>query len=69
MPTDDKYYRVRWQEQRRLLTAVMDSCNRSCMSCINFTERTESCLKAGDARPPARVIAYGCEQWEEDIPF
>jgi hypothetical protein len=41
---------------------------RCCLNCLQFNEKTETCALA-KARPPARVIAYGCPKWEEDIPF
>jgi len=42
----------------------------SCISCINFTEEAEFC-KLYKARPPARVIAFGCSSYfdQEEIPF
>lgn len=45
----------------------------SCMNCINFREhQSETCgLTNPLIRPPARIIAYGCPQWEDkdEIPF
>ncbi|WLJ71057.1 hypothetical protein [Sphingomonas phage Kimi] len=43
---------------------------RSCIACDHFLEQTEQCTKYG-ARPPARVIAFGCPSFEDDndIPF
>lgn len=42
---------------------------QSCLNCENFDEKNELC-KLCNLRPPARVIAYGCPQWEYDeIPF
>lgn len=42
---------------------------RTCITCMKFVENTEHCSQFG-ARPPARVIAYGCPQYEnDDIPF
>lgn len=43
---------------------------QSCLNCDNFIEKTEIC-KLANQRPPAKVIAYGCPQWDdkEDIPF
>jgi len=43
----------------------------SCLSCDHFNEREETCSKANDQRPPARVIAFGCEKYQDndDIPF
>lgn len=47
--------------------AVVDG-RRTCLTCLWFDEKTEQCSKAA-ARPPARVIAFGCPAYEEDIPF
>lgn len=42
---------------------------RTCITCMHFVENTEHCSQFG-ARPPARVIAYGCPSYEnDDIPF
>lgn len=42
----------------------------SCISCLAFNEASEWCKTYG-ARPPARVIAFGCESYddEDEIPF
>lgn len=40
---------------------------RSCVNCMNF--HGEGCDLAQGQRPPAKVIALGCESWEHDIPF
>lgn len=69
MPTDSDHYKKEWRERLALLTRANEACLRSCMSCEFFTERTEGCELAQGARPPARIIAYGCERWVEDIPF
>lgn len=39
-----------------------------CPNCLNFDEKLEQC-KLAAARPPARVIAFGCERFDFDIPF
>lgn len=39
-----------------------------CPNCEHFNADSEHCQIAGQ-RPPARVIANGCEQFEEFIPF
>ena len=42
----------------------------SCCTCAFFSESEELCTKIQPAaRPPARVIAYGCEAWLLDPPF
>lgn len=44
--------------------------HRSCVSCQYFNEGKELCTLDGvDLRPPARVIATGCEKYIELPPF
>lgn len=41
----------------------------TCVHCRHFDEATETCMMA-NARPPARIIAFGCEVFDPDgIPF
>lgn len=41
---------------------------RTCLSCTKFDEKQEECKQYGK-RPPARIIAYGCPDYEEIPPF
>ncbi len=43
---------------------------RSCLTCHNFHEASETCVKFR-AKPPARVIANGCDGYNDshDVPF
>lgn len=43
---------------------------QSCLVCLNFNEEYEICKKY-NAKPPARVIAYACSEFEDinEIPF
>lgn len=41
---------------------------RSCLNCDKFDETNELCNKYG-GRPPARIIAFGCDGYEEKVPF
>lgn len=43
----------------------------SCLSCEHFRESTEECNAFNGQRPPARVIAFGCNMYKDkdDIPF
>jgi len=41
---------------------------QSCVNCDNFNDEKEIC-NLFKQRPPARVIAHGCEKWAELIPF
>lgn len=41
---------------------------QTCLTCVHFTEATEVCALAKQ-RPPARVIAHGCDCHLDNIPF
>lgn len=41
---------------------------RNCLTCRHFVEAMETCGEF-NARPPARIIAYGCEKHSNEIPF
>ena len=43
---------------------------KTCMTCDNFDEPKELC-KLYNLRPPAKIIAFGCEKYEDgdQIPF
>lgn len=43
---------------------------QTCLNCANFKEVKEQCGLWND-RPPARVIAFGCDKWKEEdrIPY
>lgn len=41
---------------------------RTCVKCDTFDHEAEVC-KRFNARPPAKVIAYGCDEFIEEIPF
>lgn len=47
-----------------------DGLGSNCISCKKFDEPSEICKKYNQ-RPPARIIALGCEFWEDNdtIPF
>lgn len=40
----------------------------ACINCEHWTEATEQC-KRFNCRPPAKIIARGCPDWESQIPF
>jgi hypothetical protein len=41
---------------------------RTCVTCEHFDDKAELC-KLNGLRPPAFVIAFGCECFEDRIPF
>lgn len=42
---------------------------RSCINCDNFLKASEECSLARGKRPPAIVIALGCDSWVMEMPF
>lgn len=41
---------------------------RTCVTCEMFDLQSETCRQF-NARPPANIIAYGCDEYIEEIPF
>lgn len=41
---------------------------RNCLNCEHFSPSREICTR-WDQRPPAHIIARGCPDWEQEIPF
>lgn len=50
------------------LSGELEKNVKTCISCNSFDESTETC-KMFEQRPPARIIAFGCEHFNDDIPF
>lgn len=42
---------------------------RSCINCHHWNHQQEICTMYGNARPPARIIARGCQGHSKAIPF
>lgn len=55
---------------RQRITDMLEAARlyHSCVSCQHFDEPTENCCLFNQ-RPPARIIAFGCERWLEEPPF
>ncbi len=53
------------------LAEVLDNTTmfRRCLNCRYFNEKEEVCTASNNMRPPARIIAYGCEMHSAEIPF
>jgi hypothetical protein len=47
---------------------ALEHATKSCCTCDNFDQAGETCRLNG-LRPPARIIAYGCEMFQDEIPF
>lgn len=55
------------EELGRIMRRHLDECTRCCINCEHW-RATEICVLAGK-RPPAHIIAFGCEQYKDNIPF
>lgn len=51
-----------------MLNDLTSHLNKSCVNCDHFNTSQELCGLV-DERPPAKVIAQGCEQWVKEVPF
>lgn len=69
-PRDGTMYDVATAVQKALGYVGGNSPTKSCLNCTYFLEHNEQCQKF-NARPPARVIAYACSEYQDndDIPF
>jgi hypothetical protein len=63
-------YEFRDQVLNAATNAIARGLFKTCITCIDFKEAAEHC-RAFNARPPARVIAYGCKSYThtDEIPF
>lgn len=61
---DEKQAVIDQQQNKAIFHGVW----RSCLGCINFNKRDESCMMF-KARPPAHIIVNGCRDYDQDIPF
>ncbi len=52
----------------RLFAEEIRRLHKNCITCERFDKRSETC-ELNKKRPPAEIIAYGCECYEEVIPF
>lgn len=60
---DDEVTRMVERIERALRTG-----RRCCPNCVNWVEKMEEC-EVAMKRPPADIIAFGCEAFNESIPF
>jgi hypothetical protein len=51
------------------IVMTLHEATRTCLTCDHFREhKGEVCAKFNQ-RPPAKIIAFGCEHYENEIPF
>lgn len=55
---------------QKLLIEALKAARRSCLNCVSFNNKAESCIMYS-AKPPAHVIAFGCDTFchNQEIPF
>jgi hypothetical protein len=51
-----------------IIKGHLDRATRSCINCSMFDEPSETCVRF-KIKPPARIIAFGCINHEDQIPF
>lgn len=51
-----------------VVSEYLDRQTKTCLNCEHFDEPNEICRMVGK-RPPARIIAMGCEYHDDIIPF
>lgn len=56
------------KECARLIRTELERASKTCVRCEHFDEKFELC-RLNNLRPPARIIAEGCECFTEEIPF
>jgi hypothetical protein len=61
------------EELGRVMRRHLDECTKCCPNCEHWvngplTAPIEVCGLA-DARPPASIIAHGCEKYQDKTPF
>lgn len=50
------------------IKVALNQATRSCLACEHFNESNELCGYYNQ-KPPARIIAFGCDKYEDKIPF
>lgn len=51
-----------------VIVQALEQATKSCLTCDHFDQAKELC-NLNHKRPPARIIAFGCECFEDEIPF
>ncbi len=48
---------------------MVQQCLTTCIVCDHWNQGKEVCSLYNNQRPPAKVIAFGCPAFENEIPF
>lgn len=68
MNFDDRRWKRHEELMRKINFEIGEAIDTTCISCRHFDAPTEGCRLANGQRPPAEVIAYGCDS-HDWIPF
>lgn len=71
MYTEQQLNKLMTEVSRTVLGVIKASTTpprRTCWECLYFDQVNEGCGLANNARPPAKVIAYGCPSFDF-VPF
>lgn len=66
--TKDELLAAVADEVRPAIVQALHTATRTCLTCDHFHEQKELCGLYGQ-RPPARIIAFGCPSYVNEIPF
>ena len=53
---------------RPAIVRALTEATCTCLTCDNFNQRKETC-QLNHQHPPAKIIAFGCECYVNEIPF
>lgn len=52
-----------------VIVNTLHTATRTCLTCDHFKEHSGEVCGLYHSRPPARIIAFGCPSYENEIPF
>ena len=52
-----------------VIVRTLSESTRTCITCDHWQHKTELCSFYNYMRPPAKIIAFGCESYVNEIPF
>lgn len=68
MPDRQQMFREIVDYLSPVIIKALEDATKSCITCDHFDQINELC-KYNSLRPPAKVIAFGCECYQDEIPF
>ncbi|CAB4131786.1 hypothetical protein UFOVP131_57 [uncultured Caudovirales phage] len=68
LPNRQEMFNAVAETLKPVIVATLENATKSCLTCDHFDQVRELC-QLNNRRPPARIIAFGCECFEDEIPF